>query len=377
MFDCDKIDEIRGRGIYCESEDDKDEVEILMVRNDLRKIFFKEVSRCPRLKTKEVSKIGEMMKKARRKEMRWIEKISQLDFKPWVVSNELGKTLESIKLTRNLKKLPELKDKIVCLIEEHNITKLEEYWLALEEAKKEANKLSETLIVSHLRLVIGLAKKYKDYGLDFLDLIQEGIIGLIKAVQNYEYQTKAKFSTYATPWIKQMIIRALSQQTQMIRWPIHLGDKIKGITKTRSKLRQNWGKEPSLEEIAKEMGLSLEMIEKMSKVIRVKSISLSTPLQDDDSKLEMLIEDKRTENPLKKAMDQNFKEKVNATLAILTPKERNIIEMRFGMGEGNYDHTLEEIGQKFRFTRERTRQIEEKIFRKLGYTFKHFLEDIL
>ncbi|GAG56009.1 unnamed protein product, partial [marine sediment metagenome] len=163
MFDCDKIDEIRGRGIYCESEDDKDEVEILMVRNDLRKIFFKEVSRCPRLKTKEVSKIGKMMKKARRKEMRWIEKISQLDFKPWVVSNELGKTLESIKLTRNLKKLHELKDKIVWLIEEHNITKLEEYWLPLEKAKKEANRLSETLIASHLRLVIGLAKKYKYY----------------------------------------------------------------------------------------------------------------------------------------------------------------------------------------------------------------------
>jgi RNA polymerase sigma factor (sigma-70 family) len=377
MFDCDKIDEIRGRGIYCESEDDKDEVEILMVRNDLRKIFFKEVSRCPRLKTKEVSKIGKMMKKARRKEMRWIEKISQLDFKPWVVSNELGKTLESIKLTRNLKKLHELKDKIVWLIEEHNITKLEEYWLPLEKAKKEANRLSETLIASHLRLVIGLAKKYKYYGLDFLDLIQEGIIGLIKAVQNYEYQAKAKFSTYATPWIKQMIIRALSQQTQMIRCPIYLGDRIKGITKTRSKLRQNWGKEPSLEEIAKEMGLSLEMIEKMSKVHRVQSISLSTPVQGDDSKLEMLIEDKKTENPLKKAMDQDFKEKVNTTLAILTPKERNVIEMRFGMGEGNYDHTLEEIGQKFHFTRERTRQIEEKIFRKLGYTCKHFLEDIL
>ena len=376
MFDCDEIDGIRGRRIYYDLEDDRDKVENLMARNDLRKVLFKEISRCPRLTTKEVSKIGKMMKKARRKEMKWVEKISQLIFKPWADSNDISKTLESIKITRNLEKLHEFKDDIVWLIEDHNKTKLEEYWLALEKAKKEANGLSETLILSHLRLVIGLAKKYKYYGLDFLDLIQEGMIGLIKAVQNYEYHEKAKFSTYATPWIKQMIIRALSQQTQMIRCPISLGDRIKEITKTKSKLRQNLGKEPSLEEIAKEMGLSLEMIEKMSKLLRVKSISLSTPIHDGDTTLEMLIEDKKAENPLKKAMDQDFKEKVNTSLAILTPKERNIIEMRFGIGEGNYDHTLEEIGQTFHYTRERTRQIEEKIFRKLGYRFKHFLEDI-
>ena len=373
MSDYNEIYEIRDPGIHDGPEDDKDEIEIRKVGNNLQKIFFKEVSRCPRLNAEEESEIGKKLKKAKRKEMSYSEKISQLDFRRQTASNGLGRTLDSLKTVRNLEKLNEQKDKLVQLIKKRDRTKLEEYWLYLEKVKKEINELAKILIVSHLRLVIYIARKYKSYGLDFLDLVQEGNIGLIKATQCWEYQINTKFSTYATWWVRQRIIRALSQRSQTIRRPEYLEERIKKMIKTRSKLRQDLEKDPSPEEIAKDMNLSLKKIENIFETPMTKSISLSTPINGGDSELGMLIEDKKAENPLKKAADQEFEEEVEKILAFLTPKERNIIELRFGIGEGNYDHTLEEIGLKFHFTRERTRQIEKRVLRKLRYPLGCFL----
>jgi len=265
MSDYDEMYGIRAPGIYYGPEDYKDELEIRKVENNLQKIFFKEVARCPRLNPSEESKIGEKLKKAKRKEMSYIAKISQLDFRRQTTSNGLSKTLDAIKIVRNLEKLNEQKDKLIQLIKKRDRTKLKEYWLSLEKVKKEINELAKILIVSHLRLVIYMARKYKSYGLDFLDLVQEGNIGLIKATQCWEYQRNTKFSTYATWWVRQRIIRALSLRSQTIRYPEYLGERIKKMIKTRSKLRQDLEKEHFPEEIAKDMNLSLKKIENIFK----------------------------------------------------------------------------------------------------------------
>lgn len=366
-------DEMRDLGTCFIPEDNKDEIANRKVRNNLLKIFFKEVKECPRLTPKEESEIGKKVKSTKRKEMRWVKNISQLGFKLRTDSGGLNGTLDAIKIVRNPAQLKEHKDKLFQLIKDRDRAKLEEYWSSLEKVKKEINKLAEVLVVSHLRLVIHIAKKYKDYGLDFLDLIQEGNVGLIKATQCWEYRINTRFSTYATWWVRQRIIRALSQQSQTIRHPLYLEERIKKMTRTRSRLRRELDKEPSPEETAKGMNLSLEKIEKIFEAPMIKCISLSSPINGYDDELGVLIENKRAESPLEKTTDQVFKKEVEKTLAILTPKERNIIELRFGIGEGNYDHTLEEIGLKFHFTRERTRQIEKKILRKLRYRLECFL----
>jgi len=283
-------------------------------------------------------------------------------------------TLNSIKTVKSPEKLNEYKDKLLQLVKKFDRKKLEEYWSSLENAKNEINKLADTLVVSHLRLVIYLARKYKNCGLDFLDLIQEGNLGLIKATQCWEYQVNIRFSTYATWWIRRMMFRALSQQSQTIRRPEYLEDRIKKMTKARSKLKQNLEKEPSSKEIAKDMNLSLRKIENVFKSPTIKSISLSTPINGGDTELGIMIEDKKFRNPFEKTVDREIKEEVKKILAILSPKERNIIELRFGIGEGNYDHTLEEIGQAFHFTRERTRQIENNILSKIRHPLEHLLQ---
>jgi len=373
VSDYDGIGEMRNLGICRVPEGNKDEITNRKVKTDPLKIFFKEVKKCPRLNPKEESEIGEKMKRAKRKEMRWAEKISQLDFEYGSVSNGLSKTLDSIKVVRNPAKLDKYRDKLFQLIQERDREKLKEYWSTLEEVKKEINKLAEALVISHLRLVIHIAKKYKDYGLDFLDLIQEGNLGLIKATQCWEHQINTRFSTYATWWVRQRIIKALSQQTQTIRRPVYLEERIKKMTKTRSRLMQDFEKEPSLEETAKDMNLSQKKIEKIFEVPMMRCISLSAPINGSHTELGMLIEDKKAENPLEKTTDQVIKEEVEKTLAVLTPKEKNVIKLRFGIGEENYDHTLEEIGLKYHFTRERTRQIEKRAFRKLRCPLMQFL----
>ena len=373
MSDYDGIIELRDAGICYEPEDNKNGIEILNARNDLQKIFFREVGKYPRLSPREESAIGEKMKKVKRKEMRWIKKISQLDFKCRAASSGLNKTLDSIKTLRNLEKLNKYKDKLVHLIKKCDREKLEKYWSSLENVKSEKKELADILVVSHLRLIIYLAKKYKGYGLDFLDLIQEGNVGLIKATQCWEYQVNARFSTYATWWVRRMIVRALSQQSQTIRRPEYMEDRIKRMTKTRFKLRRDLEKEPSPREIANDMKLSLKKVENIFKAPKIKFISLSSSINGGDRELGIIIKDKKIENPLEKATNQEIKEEVKKILAILTPRERDIIKLRFGIGEGNYDHTLEEIGLKFHFTRERTRQIENNILRKIRYPLEYLL----
>jgi len=374
MSDYDNIIEMRSPGISYEPEDNKNGIETLNARNNLQIIFFREVAKCPRLNSREESGIGEKMKKLKIREMGWIEKISQLDFECQTASSELNRTLNSIKTVKNPEKLNEYKDKLLQLVKKFDRKKLEEYWSSLENVKNEINKLADTLVVSHLRLVIYLAKKYKNCGLDFLDLIQEGNVGLIKATQCWEYQVNIRFSTYATWWIRRMMFRALSQQSQTIRRPEYLEDRIKKMTKARSKLKQNLEKEPSSKEIAKDMNLSLRKIENVFKSPTIKSISLSTPINGGDSELGIMIEDKKFRNPFEKTVDREIKEEVKKILAILSPKERNIIELRFGIGEGNYDHTLEDIGQVFHFTRERTRQIENNILSKIRHPLERLLQ---
>jgi RNA polymerase primary sigma factor len=370
----DNIIEMRSPGISYEPEDNKNGIETLNARNNLQIIFFREVAKCPRLNSREESGIGEKMKKLKIREMSWIEKISQLDFECQTASSELNRTLNSIKTAKNPEKLNEYKDKLLQLVKKFDRKKLEEYWSSLENVKNEINKLADTLVVSHLRLVIYLAKKYKNCGLDFLDLIQEGNVGLIKATQCWEYQVNIRFSTYATWWIRRMMFRALSQQSQTIRRPEYLEDRIKKMTKARSKLKQNLEKEPSSKEIAKDMNLSLRKIENVFKSPTLKFISLSTPINGGDSELGIMIEDKKFRNPFEKTVDREIKEEVKKILAILSPKERNIIELRFGIGEGNYDHTLEDIGQVFHFTRERTRQIENNILSKIRHPLERLLQ---
>jgi len=374
MSDYDNIIEMRSPGISYEPEDNKNGIETLNARNNLQIIFFREVAKCPRLNSREESGIGEKMKKLKIREMSWIEKISQLDFECQTASSELNRTLNSIKTVKNPEKLNEYKDKLLQLVKKFDRKKLEEYWSSLENVKNEINKLADTLVVSHLRLVIYLAKKYKNCGLDFLDLIQEGNVGLIKATQCWEYQVNIRFSTYATWWIRRMMFRALSQQSQTIRRPEYLEDRIKKMTKARSKLKQNLEKEPSSKEIAKDMNLSLRKIENVFKSPTIKFISLSTPINGGDSELGIMIEDKKFRNPFENTVDREIKEEVNKILAILSPKERNIIELRFGIGEGNYDHTLEDIGQVFHFTRERTRQIENNILSKIRHPLERLLQ---
>jgi RNA polymerase primary sigma factor len=274
-----------------------------------------------------------------------------------------------------MKKLDVQKNKLFRLIKKSDSAKLEEHWSSLLKVKSEINKLAKTLFVSHLRLVIYIAKRYKGYGLDLLDLIQEGSIGLIKATHRWKHRTNTKFSTYATWLIRQKMIRALSQQGNTIRRSRYLEDKIRKIIKTRSKLRVDLEKEPSPEEIAKDMNLPVKKLENIFEKSAIKSISLSTPINGGNSELWMLIEDKKAENPLKNAVKQELNNKVEETLIILTPKERNIIELRFGIGEDTYEHTLKELGFKLHFSRERIRQIEERALRKLRYPLKCFLQD--
>jgi len=368
-----EIDERCDLEVCTTPECDKDRIENRNVRNYLLKIFFKELEKCPHLGPKEESEIGERLKKAKRKEVSWIKKISQLAFKHRTVSSGLSRTLDSIKIVRNPVELCEHKVKLFQLIKGPDRVKLKEYWSFLEKVKKEINTLTEILVVSHLRLVIHIAKKYKYYGLDLLDLIQEGNIGLIKATQCWEYQINTKFSTYATWWVRQRIVKALSLQSKTVRRPMYLDETIKKIDKTRSGLMRYLEREPSFEEIAKNMNLSLKRIEKIFEVPMIKCISLATPINGGDGEFWMLMEDKKAEDPLNKAADQVFKEEVEKHLAVLTPRERNIIELRFGIGEGNYEHTLEEIGIKFHFTRERARQIEKRVLRKLRYPLRRFL----